>query len=61
MIEAVMSKTVGSILKATVKRDPHEAEFIQAVHEIIDAGGKEFRFTWLRVMIYVIVLNSIKV
>lgn len=35
MIEAVMSKTVGSILKATVKRDSHEAEFIQAVHEVV--------------------------
>jgi len=37
MIEPLMSKTVGSILKATLKRDPREAEFIQAVHKVVQA------------------------
>lgn len=32
-----MSKTAGSILEATLKRDPHEAEFIQAVQEVVQA------------------------
>jgi glutamate dehydrogenase (NADP+) len=37
IIEAVMSKTAGSILEATLKRDPHEVEFIQAVQEVVQA------------------------
>ena len=32
-----MSKTAGSILEATLKRDPHEVEFIQAVQEAVQA------------------------
>ncbi|XP_061352708.1 uncharacterized protein LOC133297559 isoform X1 [Gastrolobium bilobum] len=37
VIEALVSKTAGSILEATLKRDPHEAEFIQAVQEAVHA------------------------
>ncbi|KAI5422711.1 hypothetical protein KIW84_045940 [Lathyrus oleraceus] len=36
-VKAVMSKTAGSILEATLKRDPHEVEFIQAVQEVVQA------------------------
>jgi len=35
--ELAMSKTAGSILEATLKRDPHEFEFIQAVQEAVQA------------------------
>ena len=37
IIEVAMSKTAGSILEATLKRDPHEVEFIQAVQEAVQA------------------------
>lgn len=37
MIEALVSKTAGSIIEATLKRDPHEAEFIQTVQEVVHA------------------------
>ncbi|WVZ24242.1 hypothetical protein V8G54_002786 [Vigna mungo] len=37
IIELAMSKTAGSILEATLKRDPHEFEFIQAVQEAVQA------------------------
>lgn len=36
-IEALMSKTAGSIIEAALKRDPHEAEFIQSVQEAVHA------------------------
>ncbi|CAJ1951013.1 unnamed protein product [Sphenostylis stenocarpa] len=32
-----MSKTAGSILEATLKRDPHEVEFIQAVQDAVQS------------------------
>ncbi|PPR84430.1 hypothetical protein GOBAR_AA36284 [Gossypium barbadense] len=34
---ALMSKTAGSIIEAALKRDPHEAEFIQSVQEAVHA------------------------
>lgn len=36
-IEALMSKTAGSIIEAALKRDPHEVEFIQSVQEAVHA------------------------
>ncbi|KAH1084820.1 hypothetical protein AAZX31_07G011400 [Glycine max] len=36
-VKVAMSKTAGSILEATLKRDPHEVEFIQAVQEAVQA------------------------
>ncbi|XP_057414809.1 uncharacterized protein LOC130709455 [Lotus japonicus] len=35
--KALVSKTAGSIIEATLKRDPHEAEFIQTVQEVVHA------------------------
>jgi len=32
-----MSQTVGSILEATLKRESHAAEFIQAIQEVVQA------------------------
>ena len=32
-----MSKSAGSIVEATLKRDPNELEFIQSVQEVIHA------------------------
>jgi len=37
IIEAAMSQTVGSILEATLKRESHAAEFIQAIQEVVQA------------------------
>ncbi|KAJ9190300.1 hypothetical protein P3X46_001518 [Hevea brasiliensis] len=34
-VKALMSKTAGSIVEAALKRDPHEAEFIQSVQEAV--------------------------
>jgi len=49
-----MSKTAGSILEATLKRDPHEVEFIQAVQEAVQAlerviakNSRYVLFKWL--------------
>ncbi|KVH97956.1 Glutamate/phenylalanine/leucine/valine dehydrogenase [Cynara cardunculus var. scolymus] len=36
-VKALMSKTAGSIVEALLKRDPHEAEFIQYVQEVVHA------------------------
>ncbi|KAM0956573.1 hypothetical protein ACFX2A_025329 [Malus domestica] len=36
-VKALMSKTAGSIVEAALKRDPHEVEFIQSVHEVVHA------------------------
>lgn len=36
-VKALMSKTAGSIIEAALKRDPHEAEFIQSVQEAVHA------------------------
>ncbi|XP_039059413.1 NADP-specific glutamate dehydrogenase-like [Hibiscus syriacus] len=36
-VEALMSKTTGSIIEAARKRDPHEVEFIQSVQETVHA------------------------
>uniref|UniRef100_A0A2P2MTX5 glutamate dehydrogenase (NADP(+)) n=2 Tax=Rhizophora mucronata TaxID=61149 RepID=A0A2P2MTX5_RHIMU len=36
-VKALMSKTAGSIVEAALKRDPHEAEFIQLVQEAVHA------------------------
>ncbi|CAA2995657.1 NADP-specific glutamate dehydrogenase isoform X1 [Olea europaea subsp. europaea] len=36
-VKALMSKTAGSIVEAALKRDPHEAEFIQSVQEVVHA------------------------
>lgn len=32
-----MSKSAGSIVEAALRRDPHEAEFIQSVQEVVHA------------------------
>ncbi|KAK9102222.1 hypothetical protein Sjap_019476 [Stephania japonica] len=34
-VKALTSKTAGSIIEAVLRRDPHEAEFIQSVQEVI--------------------------
>ncbi|XP_042020852.1 NADP-specific glutamate dehydrogenase-like [Salvia splendens] len=34
-VKALMSKTAGSIVEAALRRDPHEAEFIQSVQEVV--------------------------
>ncbi|GER53490.1 glutamate dehydrogenase [Striga asiatica] len=34
-VKALMSKTAGSIVEAALRRDPHEAEFIQFVQEVV--------------------------
>ncbi|XVF74444.1 hypothetical protein PTKIN_Ptkin13bG0110900 [Pterospermum kingtungense] len=36
-VKALMSKMAGSIIEAALKRDPHEAEFIQSVQEAVHA------------------------
>lgn len=36
-VKALMSKTAGSIVEAALRRDPHEAEFIQSVQEVVHA------------------------
>ncbi|KAH6773439.1 Amino acid dehydrogenase family protein [Perilla frutescens var. hirtella] len=36
-VKALMSKTAGSIVEAALRRDPHEAEFIQSVQEMVHA------------------------
>lgn len=36
-VKALMSKTAGSIIEASLKRDPHEAEFIQYIQEVVHA------------------------
>lgn len=36
-MEALMSKTAGSIVDAALRRDPHELEFIQSVQEAVHA------------------------
>ncbi|XP_047338763.1 NADP-specific glutamate dehydrogenase isoform X2 [Impatiens glandulifera] len=36
-VKALMSKTAGSIVEALLRRDPHEAEFIQSVQEVVHA------------------------
>ncbi|KAK6148780.1 hypothetical protein DH2020_016305 [Rehmannia glutinosa] len=36
-VKALMSKTAGSIVEAALRRDPHEAEFIQFVQEVVHA------------------------
>ncbi|CAI9773584.1 unnamed protein product [Fraxinus pennsylvanica] len=36
-VKALMSKTAGSIVEAALKRDPHEAEFMQSLQEVIHA------------------------
>ncbi|OMO70857.1 Glutamate/phenylalanine/leucine/valine dehydrogenase [Corchorus capsularis] len=36
-VKAIMSKTAGSIVQAALKRDPHEAEFIQCIQEAVHA------------------------
>lgn len=34
-IQALMSKSAGSILESILRRDPHEVEFIQYVQDVI--------------------------
>ncbi|KAL6568224.1 hypothetical protein OROHE_003908 [Orobanche hederae] len=34
-VKVLMSKTAGSIVEAVLRRDPHEAEFIQFVQEVV--------------------------
>ncbi|KAK6914781.1 Glutamate/phenylalanine/leucine/valine dehydrogenase, C-terminal, partial [Dillenia turbinata] len=36
-VKALMSKTAGTIVEAALKRDPHDAEFIQLVQEAVHA------------------------
>ncbi|KAL8466091.1 hypothetical protein ACS0TY_035271 [Phlomoides rotata] len=36
-VKALMSKSAGSIVEAALRRDPHEAEFIQSVQEVVHA------------------------
>ncbi|KZV58813.1 NADP-specific glutamate dehydrogenase-like [Dorcoceras hygrometricum] len=36
-VKSLMSKTAGSIVEAALRRDPHEAEFIQSVQEVVHA------------------------
>ncbi|XP_075479609.1 uncharacterized protein LOC142520501 isoform X1 [Primulina tabacum] len=36
-VKTIMSKTAGSIVEAALRRDPHEAEFIQSLQEVIHA------------------------
>ncbi|KAK6153604.1 hypothetical protein DH2020_013243 [Rehmannia glutinosa] len=36
-VKALMSKSAGSIVEAALRRDPHEAEFIQYVQEVVHA------------------------
>ncbi|XP_073036726.1 uncharacterized protein [Primulina eburnea] len=36
-VKTIMSKTAGSIVEAALRRDPHEAEFIQSLQEVVHA------------------------
>ncbi|EPS67225.1 hypothetical protein M569_07548, partial [Genlisea aurea] len=36
-VKVLMSKTAGSIVEAVLRRDPHEAEFIQSIQEVVHA------------------------
>ncbi|XP_073118923.1 uncharacterized protein [Henckelia pumila] len=36
-VKTLMSKTAGSIVETALRRDPHEAEFIQSVQEVVHA------------------------
>lgn len=36
-VKALMSKTAGSIVESILRRDPHEAEFLQSVQEVVNS------------------------